>query len=121
MEILLIVWDVTPCNMVEVYRRLGGTYCLRLQGRRQAKNATRKVASTLKMVEVRSFETSVNVYYATCTTYENRTEDSIFEGHRRWNLKYHIRYIVRVMKQYTFTKGNFDKHYSPLCDISSMI
>jgi hypothetical protein len=21
-------WDVTPCTVVEVYRRFGGTYCL---------------------------------------------------------------------------------------------
>jgi hypothetical protein len=26
--------DVTPCNLVEVYRRFGRTYCLSLQSRR---------------------------------------------------------------------------------------
>jgi hypothetical protein len=27
-------WDVTPCSLVELYERFGGTYCLRLQNRR---------------------------------------------------------------------------------------
>jgi hypothetical protein len=29
-----ILWDVTPCILVEIHRRLGGKYCLHPQGRR---------------------------------------------------------------------------------------
>jgi hypothetical protein len=38
-----VFWNVIPCNQVEVYRRLGGIYCLHLQGQRvsQAINACR--------------------------------------------------------------------------------
>jgi hypothetical protein len=28
-----IIWDVTPCSVVNVYRRFGGTYCPDLQDR----------------------------------------------------------------------------------------
>jgi hypothetical protein len=27
-----VVWNVAPCNLVEVYRRFGGTCCLHPQG-----------------------------------------------------------------------------------------
>jgi hypothetical protein len=29
-----IIWDVMLCSTAEVHRRLGGTYCFHLQGRR---------------------------------------------------------------------------------------
>jgi hypothetical protein len=29
-----IFWDITPCSLLRVNRRFGGTYCLHLQGRR---------------------------------------------------------------------------------------
>jgi hypothetical protein len=25
-------WDVAPCNLIEIYRRFGGAYCLHNQG-----------------------------------------------------------------------------------------
>jgi hypothetical protein len=28
-----VLWDVTPCRVVEWYQRLGGTCCLHLEGR----------------------------------------------------------------------------------------
>jgi len=27
------LWDVTPCSVVEIYQRFGGTYCLLRHGR----------------------------------------------------------------------------------------
>jgi hypothetical protein len=30
-----IFWDITPCSPFQVNRRFGGTYSLRLQGRRK--------------------------------------------------------------------------------------
>jgi hypothetical protein len=29
-----ILWDMTPCSLVKVYRRFSGACCLRLDGRR---------------------------------------------------------------------------------------
>jgi hypothetical protein len=39
------LWDVTPCSVVEIYQRFGGTYCLLRQGKnliRAAKEGTKK-------------------------------------------------------------------------------
>jgi hypothetical protein len=33
-------FDVTSCSLVEVYRRVGGIYCLQLQRRREANQVT---------------------------------------------------------------------------------
>jgi hypothetical protein len=35
-----IIWEVTICSQTEFHRRYGGKYCLHLQGRRYAKQAT---------------------------------------------------------------------------------
>jgi hypothetical protein len=29
----IIFWDMTPCSLVEVLQRFGGTYCLHFHGR----------------------------------------------------------------------------------------
>jgi hypothetical protein len=34
----IVFWGVIPCNLVDIYRRFGGTYCLHLQGRKQAEH-----------------------------------------------------------------------------------
>jgi hypothetical protein len=31
---ITVFWDVVLCNLEEIYQRLGGTYCLHLQGKR---------------------------------------------------------------------------------------
>jgi hypothetical protein len=35
-----IIWEMTICSPTEFHRRCGGKYCLHLQGRRYAKQAT---------------------------------------------------------------------------------
>jgi hypothetical protein len=35
-------WEVTPRVAIEVLRRFGGTYCLHLQGQREAKNLPKR-------------------------------------------------------------------------------
>jgi hypothetical protein len=52
---LMVFWAVTPCGIVDRYRRFGGTYCLQLQGK------TYKT-SRLKMEAVCSSETLVSTY-----------------------------------------------------------
>jgi hypothetical protein len=37
-----IFWDVTPCNMVEVYRCFDGKYCLHLYGRSLSKGRNKQ-------------------------------------------------------------------------------
>jgi hypothetical protein len=58
-----IFWDVIPCSLIEVHRRLEGLYCFLLQGRKRVKQATRKkepesISSTLKIETVCSSDTS---------------------------------------------------------------
>jgi hypothetical protein len=36
---ILVFWDVTPCNLIKVYKYVAGTYCLHLQGGRSKKPA----------------------------------------------------------------------------------
>jgi hypothetical protein len=47
-----VFWDVTPCNLVNRYRRFGGTYYLYLRG----------ISPTLKTDAVSSSETSITTY-----------------------------------------------------------
>jgi hypothetical protein len=42
-----VFWDATPCNLIEVYRRFVGTYCLHLQGRGISR--ARKQASSARI------------------------------------------------------------------------
>jgi hypothetical protein len=46
----VLIWVVTPCGLVGRYRRLGGTYCLHLQGgwRSKAVCLSEKLAATCK-------------------------------------------------------------------------
>jgi hypothetical protein len=61
-------WDATPCSLIEICRRFGGTYCFHLQGRRvrQGSKAERvnaaclNYSSILKIEAIRLSETSVN-------------------------------------------------------------
>jgi hypothetical protein len=60
---------VTPYSLVEVYRRLGGTYCFfQDRGVSQGSNQLEAAAirALLKMHAVRSSDTSANLYQATC-------------------------------------------------------
>jgi hypothetical protein len=47
-------WDMMPCRLVNVYRRLGGTHCLRL--------SLQRTESTLKRVAVFFTKTSIKIY-----------------------------------------------------------
>jgi hypothetical protein len=69
----IIFWDVTPCSLLSCNRRIGGTYRLHLQGRRNnfSKNQQASrwqacflvlaeiISSTLEMEAICSSETSV--------------------------------------------------------------
>jgi hypothetical protein len=72
----IIFWDMTPCSPLSVNRRFGGTYRLRLQGRRNmfSKKPASKLAtcflaeltsSTMKMDAICSSETSVDTQRTT--------------------------------------------------------
>jgi hypothetical protein len=61
-----VIWAVTSCSLIDVYRRFGGIYCLQLQGLRvsQANNQNASfclfdLLSSLKMEAVCSSEMSV--------------------------------------------------------------
>jgi hypothetical protein len=76
-----IFWDVTLCNLVEIQRRFGVIYCLRLQGQRVSQPRSWRGAalhasylllvsrlayfSTTKMEEIVSSETLVGLYRTT--------------------------------------------------------
>jgi hypothetical protein len=34
-------WDVTPCSLVEIFLRFGGTYCLHRQGRKVSQTSNK--------------------------------------------------------------------------------
>jgi hypothetical protein len=65
-----IFWDITPCSLLKVNRRFGGTYRLHLQGRRTSRASNLPPAftlvscsvhsSTLKMEAICSSETSID-------------------------------------------------------------
>jgi hypothetical protein len=60
------VCDMTPCSLVEVYRRIIETYCFSLQGgNKTLAGCLLGVLSPRKMEEARSSETSVNLYRTT--------------------------------------------------------
>jgi hypothetical protein len=48
---VLAFWYMTPCSLTEVYRYFGGTYCLRIQGRRESNKEpeSRALASIMRM------------------------------------------------------------------------
>jgi hypothetical protein len=59
---MAVFWVVAPCNLVDVYRRFRGTYCLHHQG-------------DLMTEEASTSETSVNFFQ---TTRRNIPEDTKF-------------------------------------------
>jgi hypothetical protein len=71
----VIFWDVTPCNLLDVYRRFREMYCDYIQGRKANRAgkqssyllllACSAYLSTLKMVAVCFFETPANFYHIT--------------------------------------------------------
>jgi hypothetical protein len=68
---MTVVWAVTPCGLVEVYRRFRGACSL-----------------TLMMEAASTSETSANFYH---TTRRNNPEDFHLHTRRRENLKCHSR------------------------------
>jgi hypothetical protein len=76
-----IFWDITPCSLLSVNRRFGGTYRLHLQGRRNTFFRVEEIrsrnhllacwflagliSSTLKMEAIGSSETSVDTQRTT--------------------------------------------------------
>jgi hypothetical protein len=80
-----VFWDVATCRSC-VNWRFGGTYCLRLQGRKICERGTkfsRWIQTTLKMEPIRSSETSVH----TRSTPRHIPEDGIIYSHHCENLK----------------------------------
>jgi hypothetical protein len=77
---------VTLCSSVEVYRRFGGPYHLRLQGRRGGGKLVSCLAysPTPKMEAIHSSETSVDFYHTTrCYVPEDSTLHSHgYENHK---------------------------------------
>jgi hypothetical protein len=81
--LIIIFWDVTLCNPIEVRRSFGGTYCLHLQSRRVSQTSNQQETgkqllvtslaylSTRKMEAVRSSETSDNFYQTTRCHFRN--------------------------------------------------
>jgi hypothetical protein len=57
-----IFWDITPCRLLKVNGRFGGTCRLHLQGRRisKARNQRETGCTTLKLESTCSFEMSVD-------------------------------------------------------------
>jgi hypothetical protein len=75
-----IVWLVTPCSMVEVHRRFGGTYRQELPSNkpaisgRQADLCLPPACCWVRIEAIHSSETSVDLYHATqCYKPEYRT------------------------------------------------
>jgi hypothetical protein len=68
---MIVFWDVEPCNLVEIDRRLRGAYCLN---------------HSLIMEAVSTSETSVNFYQI---SERNIPENSHLHNRRRENLKSH--------------------------------
>jgi hypothetical protein len=58
----IICWDVTPCSLTDVYRRLGRTYCLRLQGRRVHHKLIRSPFSLLAFVRANPGQSFPNIH-----------------------------------------------------------
>lgn len=60
---IIVLWGVTPCGLVHVYRYFGGTPCLLLKGLRLRLKHVLQLLSRGK--KVCSPETSVNIYQST--------------------------------------------------------
>jgi hypothetical protein len=73
-----LFWDITRRRVVTVHRRFGTTYRSHLHGSRV------RVLFTVKMVQIRCPETSVNNYH---TTPRNIPEERRYHQHRGGNLK----------------------------------
>jgi hypothetical protein len=46
------MWDVMPCSPVAIHIQFGGTYCLHLQEKRYAKQATKKKETATLLLSV---------------------------------------------------------------------
>jgi hypothetical protein len=51
MEVNTILWDVTPCDLIEDYRSLRGKYYLHLQGRRVRQATSKKQVANRALVD----------------------------------------------------------------------
>jgi hypothetical protein len=93
----IIFWDITPCSLLIVNRRFGGTYCLHIHGRRNKfskKPASKQVESrillaefislTLTMEAICSSETSIDTQR---TTLRYIPEDDTLHNHSSEKLK----------------------------------
>jgi hypothetical protein len=67
---IVVIWVVTPCDLVGGYERFGGTYCFHLQG---GSGGYTFRAIALMMEAGRTSETSADFYQ---TTRHNNPEDS---------------------------------------------
>lgn len=79
-----VLWDVTPCSLVEVHKYLGQPYCLHLQGCKVSQAITFAYmllagclvySLTLNMEATLYSETSVNLRY---TTWLHMPEDNCY-------------------------------------------
>lgn len=64
-----LFWGLTPCNMVEVFRRFEGTYCLRLRGRRLCQVTSMKMKLVYSSEKLESF----------CQTTPHQTPEYIYK------------------------------------------
>jgi hypothetical protein len=79
-----IFWDITPCSLLSVNRRFGGTYRLHLQGRRIGRARNQRAS--------RSVDTQ-------WTTRRYIPEDNTLHNHRCENLKsYTDRYFLCLLQ-----------------------
>jgi hypothetical protein len=82
-----VSWDVTPCIPVGVHRRFGGTYCLHIQGRRYAKQASKlillAVGYLLRLFFDPTYLRNVGEFLPDYTTshLRRRSSSSVFAAH----------------------------------------
>jgi hypothetical protein len=62
-------WDMTPCNLVEIYLRFRETYYLCFQTKASQASKQQDITNTLKIEAVRSHESSVNFNLNTHTSH----------------------------------------------------
>jgi hypothetical protein len=107
-------WDLMSFNLIEVYRRFGGTYCLSKskQSKHEGKRATR-VKTWFRQIEQRSDSACLhtlfldheyggnmllrNVGHFYQTTWHNIPEDGILRSHSHENLNSHNLQIAWIV------------------------
>jgi hypothetical protein len=87
----IIFWDMTPCSLLSLNRRFGGTYHLHLQDRKNRfrKPASKPISSTLKMEAICPSGTSVETQR---TTRLHIPEDDNLQDHIKFGNAYTIQY-----------------------------